>query len=269
MFSKTELAKKYIHYLLTASNGKGHGIHSPFVFDFVTKLLNDKKKYPAYAEIEQMRSMLKSDKNILTIEDFGAGSRTSATKKRSVSSIASTALKPRKYAQLMYRMVQYFPVGNIVELGTSLGVTTSYLAKARPEARVTTFEGAPAVAAVAKKNFTQLALNNITQKLGNFDLTLPEYLQSVQEKNEKLDFIFIDGNHREDPTIQYFKELLPYAHNDTVMIFDDIHWSEGMEKAWQYIQSDSAVTLTIDLFFIGIVFFRKEQKEPEHFQIRF
>ncbi len=269
MFSKSTLAKKYLNYLFTAANSKGHGIHSPFVFDFVVKIMNNKEKYFDYTTIEAIRAQLKNDKTVLTIDDYGAGSRTAATKQRTVASIASAALKPKKYAQLMFRIVQYFSAKNTIELGTSLGMTTSYLAKANLQGQVYTFEGATSVAAVAKENFDQLKLENVTQILGNFDNTLSAFLNSGEIEKGKLDFAFIDGNHREKPTIEYFKALLPFIHNDTILIFDDIHWSAGMENAWHYIQKDAATTLTIDLYFIGLVFFRREQQEKEHFQIRF
>lgn len=266
MFSKAQLAKKYLHYWLTAKNGKGHGIHSPFVFDFVTKVLNDKRTYYCYEPIEQLRCKLKQDNSILTIEDFGAGSRVDSKTERSVSSIANRALKPKKFSQLLFRIVNYFGAKTIVELGTSLGITSAYLACPNAHAHVITMEGAPAVAAVARKNFGQLNIQNIQLIEGNFDNTLPSVIKQL---SSKVDLAFIDGNHRKEPTIQYFNQLLNVAHENSILIFDDIHWSKEMEQAWHVIQKDPSVTLTIDLFFIGLVFFRKENKVKQHFSIRF
>ena len=265
MYTKFQLAKKYIRYLLTASNSKGHGVHSPFVFELITKVLNDDRKYYAYEQIEEVRASLKVDNSLLTIRDFGAGSRVTQQKQRSVSSIANSALKPKKFGQLLFRIVEQYKPSNIVELGTSLGITTSYLASANPAANITTMEGAAEVAAVAKNNFKRLGLQNIQLVEGDFNETLARVLQNVPT----VDLAFIDGNHRLQPTLAYFQQLLTKTHEYSVLIFDDIHWSAEMEEAWETIKDHASVSLTIDLFFIGLVFFRTENKTKQHFTIRF
>lgn len=265
MFSKFQLAKKYIQYYLTSSNGKGHGVHSPFVFEFITQVLNDSRDYYCYNTIEQLRAKLRQDNTVLTIEDFGAGSRVASHHQRSVSSIANSALKPKKFSQLFFRIVDHYQPQTIVELGTSLGITSSYMASAKPDAQVITMEGAKAVAIVAKNNFKTLGLQNIKVVEGNFDNTLPGVLQKLPQ----VDLAFVDGNHRKEPTLQYFEQLLAKSNDDTILIFDDIHWSADMEEAWHAIQQHPQVTLTIDLFFIGLVFFRKEQKVRQDFAVRF
>ncbi len=265
MYSKFQLIKKYIGYYLKASNGKGHGVHSPFVFDLITKVLNDDRQYYCYANIEKLRRQLKKDHTLLTIEDFGAGSRVASHHQRKVSSIAQSSLKPAKFGQLFFRMVNYYQPRNIVELGTSLGITTAYMASARPGATVVTMEGAKQVASIAKNNFGVLGLTNIQVVEGNFDDTLPQVLQNIPF----VDLAFVDGNHRKQPTLQYFKQLSDKANENSIFIFDDIHWSEEMEEAWAAIKADERITLTIDLFFIGLVFFRPEQKIKQHFTVRF
>ncbi len=266
MYSPVELGLKYIRFWLKASNGKGHGVHSPFVFTFINEVLNDDREYYCYNSIEQIREQLKINQTELVLDDFGAGSRVHASYKRKIAQIASSSLKPKKFAQLLFRMVNFYQPANILELGTSLGITTAYLACANGNIPVVTMEGAKAVAAIAKTNFEQLQLKNIEIAEGNFDDTLPKILQQLKTQT---DFAFIDGNHRKEPTISYFEQLLLKTSEHSILIFDDIHWSKEMEEAWQYIKEHSSVTLTIDLFYIGIVFFRKEQKIKQHFSIRF
>lgn len=265
MYSAPALAFKYLRYFFSAYNGKGHGMHSPFLFSFITDVLNDKKEYPAYKKVEEMRRSLLQDKTPLLIRDFGAGSVTSAGNERTVSSIARSAAKPKKFSQLLHRIARCYNSKNILELGTSLGISTSYLAMAHADAHVVTLEGAETVADYAAGNFRSLGLHNIHVVKGNFDDTLATVLNELPE----IDLAFIDGNHRREPTLAYFHQLLPYLHNDSMVIFDDIHWSKGMEQAWQQIGSHEAVRCSIDLFFIGIVFFRKEFKEKQQFAIRF
>jgi predicted O-methyltransferase YrrM len=272
MYSTFQLGLKYLRYYLSASNSKGHGMHSPFVFEFITSVLNDKTDYPAYTQVESLRQLLVRDQTLLTVEDFGAGSAVDKTNQRSIASIAKNAAKPAKFGKLLYRMIRQYQPKTVLELGTSLGITTSYLSLAKPDATIITMEGAKSVADAARQNFNTLQLlrgspfgQNITIQEGNFDQTLSAVISNLSS----IDLAFIDGNHRREPTERYFNQLLPVTHNDSILIFDDIHWSTGMEQAWATIQQHPAVCCTIDLFFIGIVLFRQEFKEKQHFKIRF
>jgi predicted O-methyltransferase YrrM len=265
MFSSWQLIKKYSSYYLTALNGKGHGIHSPFVYDFVRKVLNDKRNFYAYNQVEALRRKLLQNETIIEVEDFGAGSAISKTNQRSIASITRHAAKSKKWAQLLFRIVNYYQPKHILELGTSMGISTAYMALANPQAQVVTAEGSAAIAAQAKSNFQTLQLSSIQQVTGNFDDTLPGILTAFP----KLDLAFIDGNHRYEPTVRYFKQLLPNLHDSSVVIFDDIHWSADMEKAWEEVKENAAVRLSIDLFFVGLVFFSDQFKVKQHFTIRY
>ena len=265
MYSAFQLSKKYLHYLLTAKNGRGHGVHSPFVFDFIIHVLNDKKKYDCYDSIESLRNHLLSDNTTIEVEDFGAGSATLPFKNRVVKDIASSSLKSKKYAQLLFRISKYYGAKTILELGTSFGITTCYLASANSNSKIFTFEGSKNIAKIAENNFEKLGLKNIEMMVGDFRQTIPEN----KEKLPVIDLLFVDGNHRKEATLEYFNFFLSKAANNSIFIFDDIHWSEGMEEAWKEIQSHEAVTLTIDLFFIGLVFFSKDFIVKQHFTIRF
>lgn len=265
MYTSFQLAFKYLKYYFTAANSKGHGTHSPFVFEFITKVLNDKSRYPAYDLVEKLRNELQADQTVIEVEDFGAGSGIDKSNKRKIASIARNAAKPKKYAQLLYRITQFYKPSVILELGTSLGITTSYLSLANTGASITTMEGSASIASAARENFKNLQLQNIRLIEGDFDKTLTPLLKSVSS----LDLIFLDGNHRLQPTVNYFNAILPAINNDTILILDDIHWSAEMEEAWKQCKESSIVTLSIDLFFIGILIFRKEIKEKQHFLIRF
>ncbi len=265
MYSPLQLGFRYIRYYLTASNGKGHGVHSPFVYAFISQVLNDDRNFYAYSGIEIQRELLLHDKGSLLVDDFGAGSRVRKQSVRRIKDIASSSLKPRKFGQLLFRIVDHYAPEHILELGTSLGITTAYLSSAKASSKVVTMEGASAVAEKARGYFAKLGLQNITLIEGNFD----ETLQPALVKMGKVDLAFVDGNHRYEPTLRYYRAMLPFLHEYSILIFDDIHWSREMEQVWEEIKEDPAVTLSIDLFFIGIVFFRKEQTVKQHFVIRF
>ncbi|MES1224958.1 MAG: class I SAM-dependent methyltransferase, partial [Bacteroidota bacterium] len=204
MYSRFQLAKKYIHHYLVSSNGKGHGTHSPFVFDFIIHVLTDKKNYDAYTSIERLRSTLKNDTTVLEIEDFGAGSATNKTNRRAISEMAHHAAKSPKIAQLLFRIVRYYRPKFMLELGTSLGISASYLASGNPDAKLVTIEGASSIATVAQQNFESLGLRNTELLTGNFANMLPEILNKAIVP----DLVFIDGNHRKEPTLNYSHQLL-------------------------------------------------------------
>jgi len=161
-------------------------------------------------------------------------------------------------------MSRYFKPGNILELGTSLGLSTLYLANGNPDANIITIEGCPNISKFAGENFHRLGTDQINQVTGNFDDKLAEVLKPI----ERLDFAFIDGNHQQEPTINYFEQCLLKSNSNSIFIFDDIHWSEGMEKAWENIISHPDVSLSVDIFHMGIVFLKKELTK-QHFVIRF
>jgi predicted O-methyltransferase YrrM len=265
MYSPPQLLIKYLRYFVNASNSNGHGIHSPFVFNLIKTVLNDPDTYAAYDLVEKERKILLGDPSPLAVTDFGAGSQKLKDSTRKVNDIARHSLKSPKYARLLFRLARHFNPETIVELGTSLGITTAYLSLACPGANIFTFEGSSAIALKASSLFKKLNLSNIKQVTGNFDSTLQAALPEIG----RADFVFIDGNHRYEPTVKYFNELRLACHEYSVMVFDDIHWSAEMEKAWHECRTDPSVTMSLDLFFIGLLFFRTEFRVPQHFTIRF
>ena len=252
----------YLKHRLTAKTR--HGTHSPFVYKLTDEVIYDFSNKKPYDAIEAQRKKLLHDDTIITVTDLGAGSHLNKNRTKKVRQIAKNALKTPKLAQLIYRLVANQNPSNIIELGTCLGITAAYLSKAKPEASVLTIEGCPETAAIAYQNFQELNLNNIELQVGNFDELLPKAI----EEAEKLDFVYIDGNHTQQATLNYFNWCLPKIHEDSMLIFDDIYWSEGMKAAWEEIKNHPQVTVTIDLFWIGLVYFKKGQVK-EHFKIKF
>jgi predicted O-methyltransferase YrrM len=241
-----------------------HGTHSPFVYKLTDEVIYDFSNKSDYKRIEDHRKKLLNDTTAVQVTDLGAGSHLNKNRTKSIKQIAKNALKRPRLAQLIYRLAKDNHPELVIELGTCLGLTTAYLATAVPRAEVITIEGCPQTAQVAAQNFRALQLKNIELKVGNFDDLLP----SLIGEKKKLDFVYIDGNHRKQATLNYFKWCLPKIHENSLLIFDDIYWSEGMKEAWAEIKQHPQVTVTIDLFWIGLVFFKKGQAK-EHFKIRY
>ena len=250
----------WFRHQLTARNTGGHGIHSPYLFEWVRMVLHDENVYYAWNKIEEIRMRMLLDEREVEFMDYGSGKRrlsNEAKDNRVVRDIAKGSLAKKKYAQMLARLVNWLGTSqglNILELGTSLGVTTAYMAAMDSRNKVVTFEGCPAVAEIAKENWKVLDLNNIECVVGEITA---DTLQFTVDSLRRIDVAFIDANHTYAGTRVYFNVLAEHVHAKSVVIVDDIHYNEEMEKAWREICEDERVTSTMDLYQIGLVFFDK------------
>ena len=238
-------------------------MHSPFVFNLITKCFYDRKSKPEYSILKNYRNLLLENKNQIEVTDFGAGSKVFKSNTREISKIAKTAGISRKRAKLLFRVVNYFQPESILEIGTSLGLATSALALGNPNAKIVTLEGCPETANQCQLQLQKFNINSVKSIVTEFST----YFKTINHQAEAINLIYFDGNHSKKATLNYFELLLPTITNDSVWIFDDIHWSTEMEEAWENIKKHPKVKVTIDTFQWGFVFFRKEQ-EKEHFIIR-
>ncbi|CAM3469348.1 O-methyltransferase [Flavobacterium chungbukense] len=261
--------KSYLKFLWNSKNE--HAVHSPFVFNLLTKCFYDKKRKPEYRILENYRKSLLKNKNFIEVTDFGAGSKVFKSNRRQISKIAQTAGISSKRAELLFRVTNYFQPETILEIGTSLGLATSALALGSrslgTKAKVITLEGCPNTAGIAKNQLNEFDCKNVENIISEFESFLIAENLSRDFGTKIYDLIYFDGNHSKKATLAYFELLLSTINNDSVWIFDDIHWSEEMEEAWENIKNHPKVKVTIDTFQWGFVFFRREQ-EKEHFIIR-
>jgi predicted O-methyltransferase YrrM len=231
------------------------------VYNLITKCFYNTSKQDTYKKIASYRKRLRNNKLNIDVTDLGSGSRVFKSNQRPVSEMTQKVGATKKEAKLLFRLINYLQINTILELGTSLGIATHAMHLGNPQAKITTIEGCPNISNFTKGTFEHLDLKNIEILTGDFkDVITPLTSNSY-------DLIYFDGNHEKQATLDYFKTLLPTTTNDTVFIFDDIYWSKGMTEAWETIKEHHKVTVTIDTFFFGLVFFRKEQKK-EHFTIR-
>jgi len=257
------LIKQYISYFFKA---KGlHSLHSPFVFDLAKNVLNDHHKYPEYELLLKQRKRLMSNRNLIETVDFGtgAGSKEFATYRERVQKLTKQRSHSISCNQLLFRLSRFYKPQFILEFGTATGLGTAALAIGNPDAKVITLEGCASIAYIASGSFERLDITNTEIVIGNFNSVLSD----VIGRFPKLDMVFFDGNHQKIPTLDYFYHCLTKAHDDSVFIFDDIHWSDEMNEAWSEIQQHEAVTVTIDLFQFGLVFFNKGLSK-QHFVLK-
>lgn len=252
--------KSFILFLLKSTNQ--HGIHSPFVYNLVTQCFYKKSNLQPITQYKKYKKWLLNNSKTIEVTDFGKGSTIFKSNHRKVKDITKIAGITPKKALLLFKIVNYLKIKNILEIGTSVGLSASMLSTANPSSKIKTLEGCKNTATVAQQLFDTFKIKNIEIITGNFNKTLPKIVA-----NNHFDLIYFDGNHQKEATLQYFKLCLKAAHNNSVFIFDDINWSKEMQKTWQIIKNHNAITVSIDLYFWGIIFFRKEQ-EKQHFIIR-
>ena len=251
------------HYFRSQSK---YRIHSPFVFDFYKNVLNNRQVYPQYRSINRMRKELESVSRFIKRRDLGARSKDFPGDQRfvRVRDVARHSSVSQKKGELLFRFVKNYHPVSILELGTSLGISSTYLGLAWPDCNIVTIEGCIDSAGVARENFEKAGLKHIHVITGNFE----DKLATALEEMPSPDLVFFDGNHKMKPTLAYFEECLKHINPGTVFIFDDIHWSRGMEEAWRIIRRHPEVKVTIDIYQMGFVFFREELSK-EDFILRF
>jgi len=253
---------KYIEFRFRSKPRGGHGIHSPFVYELYTECIDKKQNVTIFENIETLRIRLLNNHKIVSKAVFGAIPNHSSLE--TISKITKRASIHPYLGRLLYRLTNYLKPTQIIELGTSLGISTMYIASANRDAKVISIEGDENLANLATANFNKIGLTNVSVINGDFDSQLSSILCNI----DKLGLVFIDGNHSEEATLRYFKLFSAKADNDTLIIFDDIRWSQGMENAWNNICNDSNVSISIDLFNCGLVFFRKGVVK-QHFNLRY
>jgi predicted O-methyltransferase YrrM len=253
---------KYFNYIFTSRHYKGYGIHSPAVFEFADMVLFCRKEFPEYKAIGNQLKNLRKNKSSIIINEFGAGSATLSKDSGKISDIAKKSSVSPKFGRLLFRMAAYYKPLSILELGTSVGVSTLYLSKgAGSNSSIYTVEANQQAITFAQKWLTEMNCKNISFINSEFDNVLPDLINQIKSPT----LVFIDGNHTYEATMRYFT-MLKNSIKKGFIIIDDIYWSRDMEKAWKEIKKSGGTT--IDIYYSGIVFM-DEMITPKQYKIRF
>jgi predicted O-methyltransferase YrrM len=251
MGSPLAMSGRFLKHLLSARTL--NGVHSPFLFEFFSFVLDKNRRYYAFERIEKERRKLLKDDRIIRRTDFGAGSSVIGRQEsNSISQIARHALSSPSQCSILFRSAVFLNANTIIELGSSLGISTQYLATADRDSKIYSIDGDPELISIASKMADKLEIKNIQFCTGSFEEVLP----GVVAQRDHIDLVFLDGYHKKEPVLKYFELLLAKCHNNTAIILDDIHWSTEMEAAWKVVQAHPKVTAAIDLFQFGMVFFK-------------
>ena len=253
---------RYLWHWLTAVNE--HSLHSPFLFNLYTKTIKKQVVLEDFNAIEQVRQQLIHSKEKITVNQLGANSKVNNQLVRPISAIARKGITSAAINKLLFKLIRDFECKHIIELGTSFGINTMYMAT-NSQVKVYSFEGCQNTAGIARKHFDELGYSNIELIIGNIDETLPQF---IHQSMAKIDLVFMDANHKLEPTLNYFNQLLKLCHNQSIIIIDDIYWSPEMTKAWQKLKDHPQVTTSVDLYELGLLFFRPEL-EKAHFRLMF
>lgn len=253
--------KGYLRYLLFSRHRYGHGIHSPFVYDLVTKGFRRKTTTKELELADAILQVMRSDKRIINREAFGATGKQEAVKAGHFVRRSSVS---RKYGKLLYNLTAHYKPATILELGAATGISAIYMALGNSDARLVTVEGCRETAMIAQENVNRIGIKNVTVVNASFEEVLPLVFFDLKT----IGLAFFDGNHTCEATTSYFERCLAYSDENSVFIFDDIHWSEDMEKAWEIIKTHPSVSVSVDIYRMGVVFFRKGI-EKQHYVIRY
>lgn len=247
-------------------SGNAHSVHSPFVYQLLTEVIYGEDTFYNLEKLKIKRNLLELDNRTVQVLNVGAPSKAFSSFSRRVGDIVRKGNSSHKQASLLFKLVNHFQSKKILELGTSIGLSALYLASANRQAEVDTIEASPDLCRLAKELAREEEVNNIHFHQGLFDDVLPELLK--KKEAERYDFIYVDGNHTYEATLRYMNMFKAVFHSDLVIVLDDIYWTPMMQKAWNEIRNWPEVKTSLDLFYFGILFFRKEAKEKEHFSLR-
>lgn len=237
-----------------------YDIDSPYLFRFIAEVLLDKRPFGAFRRIEQLRATLRNSPFQLSVEDLGAGSMVQSSLNRRISDIVRYAAVSDYHGQLLFRTALWLKPRGILELGTSLGISTAYLGLAASTTPMVSMEGCAQTAAQARLNLDAVGANHVSILVGSFESHLKEGLERVGT----LDLLYLDGDHRKEPVVQYTLACLEKAPAGAVFIIGDIHWSAQMEEAWRELKQLPKVSASIDLFHLGILFLNPDINEKRH-----
>ncbi len=239
--------------------------HSPYLFQLLTYCCDDSNQLAGFEEIEAVRSALSASQEMIGLQDYGAGHQGKIYRKEiSISSIARRSLSTPFQGRFMARLARFHNPQTIVEFGTSLGISAAYLATGSPESEFITIEGDPIVGAKAISVFKTLGIKNIELINETFETTIRSRIQLI----DRIDLLFLDGNHQKEALLSYYHTLKKHCHEDTIIIVDDIYWSADMTSAWMEIIREKEITQSVDCFQFGLLFFSPHFLAKENHRIR-
>ena len=254
---------KFLKYKITSKHKKGHGIHSPFLYSLIREVFLQKEVSDDLKEVIRLHKAYSRSNKLIEYKPKGVKS-TDKPIKESIGSIIKKSSVNVKYGQLLFNLVKHFNPQNMLELGTSVGISTAYMAQGNEHSKFISIEGVPEKINIAKEIYDKLKHKNIHFLCDDFNTVL----QNVIESFEKIDLVYFDGNHKKESTINYFETCLQKIHNESIFVFDDIYWSDEMAEAWNYIKNHQKVSLSVDIFRMGLIFFKKEMSK-ENYVIKF
>jgi len=227
------------------------------MFSFWNEVVKGEYQNKRWDAIEKCRKDLLNNKKAIHVTDFGAGSKVLKGNERRISDIAKYQLQSTKDGQLLARIIHHHSYRNVLELGSSLGISSAYLAC--EAIKVSTMEGCPNILKCAQGVWESLKLDNIHPYLGNIDEKLEELINS-----KEFDFCVIDANHSYDACIRYWEVIEPIIKEGGALVFDDIYWDKEMTKAWREICLRTKATLKLDFFHFGILIFNSNTSEQAY-----
>jgi predicted O-methyltransferase YrrM len=232
----------------------------------VREIFDDSKHYNAFDDIAFIRAQLESNQELIQYHDYGAGPHakgSQGTREISVAQLARSSASDAEQGTQLFRLVHHVQPTTLLELGSSLGIGSAYLCTPNRAAKFVGIEGNPQSAIIAQKHLEMLGCGNAEVWSGTFSTHLPKAINTLQS----IDFVYIDGDHRYVPTLNYFETILPACSPNAVIVFDDIYWTQDMQRAWKTIINRPEVTASLDLWSVGIIWLNPAFQQKMHLKV--
>ncbi|MCF8236593.1 MAG: class I SAM-dependent methyltransferase [Saprospiraceae bacterium] len=225
-----------------------YSMHSPLLYSFCREVLDDRRSFYAFEEIEIWRYHLLHESSELHVVDLGAGGQDALDQNRIVSSIAKTSLSPPWKCRYLFRMVLWWKPDLLLEFGTSLGVSTAYLAAASIHTPLITVDGSDSHLQLARKGWNKLGLDHIEE----WNLSFQQAIQRIPWDQHGRILIYLDGDHRPARVLEILQTIQEKTRHPFLVIIDDIRWSDDMWAGWQEWRSAFQSGAWLDLYQVGI-----------------
>lgn len=171
---------------------------------------------------------------------------------KSVGEYCKASSSPQSKGEFLMKLIRVIKPDNCLELGTNFGISAAYQAcglELNGKGRLITIEYNRELLPYSDDLWDKIGIKHrIQQYQGKFEDVLSEILSMLQE----IDFVYIDGNHRKEPTLSYFNEIYPFLRKDSVVVFDDITWSDEMKEAWMILSKDQRINNAFEVHDLGV-----------------
>ncbi len=244
LFEKLKIIGRFLRFWNGAKSIDS--VDSPLVYQLCLDIQSAHDAKTQFKKIEDKRAQLLMDNTLINVQSLGSQSKVNRSEIRSIRQIALSSVSPRNKCELLYGLVKTTKAKTVLELGTSLAISTAYVAAVDRVDYIKSVEDSSKIHSYNEN----LAHNS---KINMIQSDFQSYIENELNNKAKYDCIVLDGRHDEIATISYVNQLINLLNPNGIIIVDDIYWSNGLMNAWKTLRNDYRYNLKIDLFYYGVL----------------